>query len=231
MLWSQLIRGRLTVWQIVFVVSALGICLVLRPHYAIAAGWLLVSAATISLFPRSARWILPAAFVVLIGLIFTFAWQELLVPGYGASAPDAHASRHAIFGIVFNSIETKALFECLVPLYAIFGIIGPFPQELLRRPEFIPFFLEGLAILVFPAIIFACARKRGLLDDQSFLVHALFGVAPALLLLVITHAPFGFLNLGSAIRWRANFEPIFYLAPLLLLFNAIDARKNRPLPS
>tara|TARA_B110001469_G_C9488516_1_gene244568 strand:+ start:57 stop:185 length:129 start_codon:yes stop_codon:yes gene_type:complete len=33
---------------------------------------------------------------------------------------------------------------------------------------------------------------------------------------IIIHAPFGILNPGTAIRWRVNFELIFYLAPILI---------------
>jgi hypothetical protein len=45
----------------------------------------------------------------------------------------------------------------------------------------------------------------------------------AIIILVLVHAPFGILNPGSAIRWRVNFELIFYMAPLLLF---LEAKKN-----
>jgi hypothetical protein len=49
----------------------------------------------------------------------------------------------------------------------------------------------------------------------------------------VLHAPFGLLNPGSAIRWRVNFEKIFYLAPLLLMYRFIDdapTKNNSPSP-
>ena len=42
---------------------------------------------------------------------------------------------------------------------------------------------------------------------------------------MIIHAYFGILNPGTAIRWRVNFELIFYFAPLLIYFN-LKSSKN-----
>ena len=50
---------------------------------------------------------------------------------------------------------------------------------------------------------------------------------------MVLHAPFGLLNPGSATRWRVNFEAIFHIAPLLLLYGFLDNDRhaNHPFPS
>jgi hypothetical protein len=51
--------------------------------------------------------------------------------------------------------------------------------------------------------------------------------------LMVLHAPFGLLNPGSATRWRVNFEPIFHMAPLLLIYGFLDKdrHENHSFPS
>jgi hypothetical protein len=54
-------------------------------------------------------------------------------------------------------------------------------------------------------------------------------LASAILMLLFMHAPFEILNPGSAIRWRVNFEQVFYLAPILLMLRFIDVKtKENP---
>ena len=47
----------------------------------------------------------------------------------------------------------------------------------------------------------------------------------AIFLLMFIHVFFGIHNPGTAIRWRVNFELIFYFVPLLLYFNILDNKK------
>ncbi|NBQ40968.1 MAG: hypothetical protein EBU34_14675, partial [Alphaproteobacteria bacterium] len=101
----------------------------------------------------------------------------------------------------------------------------------LKRPEFIPFLLEGALILCFPFGVAYAAYKRGLWRVSRFRTNALFGILPAIAILMMVHAPFGVLNPGSAIRWRVNFELLFYFAPLLLFFRSVDAEKDHSLSS
>ena len=124
-------------------------------------------------------------------------------------------------------------FKTLILDGMIWGIIGPFPSELLSRPEFILFFIEGLYIFAMPvlAIIFVMVIK---IEDKRYFYKIFFlSLAPAILILLFMHAPFGLLNPGSAIRWRVNFEQVFYLAPMLLIFRFVDVKtkKNSSLPS
>ena len=45
---------------------------------------------------------------------------------------------------------------------------------------------------------------------------------PVIVALIVVHAPWGLLNPGSATRWRVNFEAIFHIAPILLLYSFLD---------
>ena len=50
---------------------------------------------------------------------------------------------------------------------------------------------------------------------------------PAIFLLMIIHAYFGILNPGTAIRWRINFELIFYFAPYLIYLNLKEFKNEK----
>lgn len=102
-----------------------------------------------------------------------------------------------------------------------FSIIGPLPNEVVERPIFLPFALEGMFILAL--ILFALIRlvKCGNLQKQKYTLTV---IVPGLLLLVMLHAPFGTANPGSAIRYRAAFEWIL-LIPLVFL--AFDEKSSR----
>ena len=62
---------------------------------------------------------------------------------------------------------------------------------------------------------------------KEFNLFFYYMIFPSLIILVIIHSPFGILNPGSGIRWRVNFETIFYLTPLLLYLNHKHIKVNK----
>ena len=116
----------------------------------------------------------------------------------------------------------------------IYGIIGPFYEEVINRFEFIPFFIEGVIIMSFPIIIFIrmLIIQKNIFNNINFLNYV-YGLFPAIILVMIVHAFFGLFNPGTAIRWRINFELIFYFAPFLLYFKNLEIKneKNNTFPS
>ena len=60
-------------------------------------------------------------------------------------------------------------------------------------------------------------------NNHIYFLNFIYGVVPAIIIAALIYAPFGILNRSSAIRWRVNFELIFYMAPLLLF---LEAKKN-----
>ena len=143
-----------------------------------------------------------------------YLWPDLIGRGYGAIYRLARASRFDTLQI--NSIED---FENYLSIGFIFGIIGPLPSELIKRPEFIPFFLEGLAILLTPLLMLKKISKNQ--KNKTFILeNYLLGLLPAILIVMLIHSPFGVTNPGSAVRWRVNFELLFYFAPLLLYWES-----------
>jgi hypothetical protein len=153
-------------------------------------------------------------------LFLNFIYPVLIERASGCCNALATTNRHVLFNI--KSLED---FESIVPLGFIFGIIGPLPNELATKTYLIPFFIEGLLILLFPLLCLWFIIKLNLNKNNIFYRHFLFSLIPSLLLLMIIHAPLGILNLGSAIRWRTNFELFFYLIPLLLTNEILNAGK------
>ena len=130
--------------------------------------------------------------------------------------------------------KTKIIFENHFGLGFVFGIVGPFLKETLRRPEFIPFFIEGIIIIMTPIILFLYIIVKKLFNYNNInCLNYIYGVIPAIILVMIVHALFGILNPGTAIRWRVNFELLFYFAPMLLYFNILESKneKNNSLSS
>ncbi len=110
----------------------------------------------------------------------------------------------------------------------IFGIVGPFPNEVLERPEFAPFFLEGVMILFSPLVFLIIIKSFQKFNDRNvYFLNYVYGVLPAIFLVMLIHAFFGILNPGTAIRWRVNFELIFYFAPLLIFFNIHEFKNDK----
>lgn len=213
-------------WHEVFITAiSLGICFLLRPHYAVALTWLFVATFSIKHLKNKAPiFLLSLLFIGAMSAYF-LVWDELLFRAYSGIDPTARASRFLLFDIAQNSepIHTGFLkFKQYAPLGILIGIVGPLPSEVFKRIEFLPFFIEGVIVLFSPLLIYAWASKHVMHQIAVFKNLFWWCLIPAILMLMLIHAPFGLLNPGSATRWRTNFEQIFYLAPLLLLYRFID---------
>lgn len=217
-LWIDLVKEKLSYRHLALIIL-LVICSLLRPHYSISLLWLGLSAIAIKNNKSNNNWLISFIFVLTIVGIIYFLIPELAERGYGGIDQTARASRNLTL-----NIHTLEAFKSQISTGMLFGIIGPLPSELLCRPEFIPFFIEGIVVLIAPlAIGFILFKKTLEIKNHIYFSNFIYGVAPAIIILVLTHAPFGILNPGSAIRWRVNFELIFYMAPLLLF---LEAKKN-----
>lgn len=101
-----------------------------------------------------------------------------------------------------------------------FGIIGPLPSEVVRRPIFFPFFVEGILIFYLCiAGIFQSIRSATLLNPmarRAFFRIVGFGFFPAMGWLLIVQAAFGTVNPGSATRYRTGFEFFLTIGPLII---------------
>lgn len=214
--WVSLINKKLN-YQYIWVIFAFIPCLILRPHYSIGIAWLMVAMFIINIKKQNHFWLLLILFTVFIATI-CFFYPDLINRGYGAIDPNARASRFYMLGID-PSVDSREAYRSYLFLGFIFGIVGPLPHELINRPEFIPFFIEGVMIILSPILIGLAIYKNSFYNKENlYLLNFIYGVIPALVLLMIIHAPFGILNPGSAIRWRINFEMVFYIAPLLIYF-------------
>ncbi|MBT8578580.1 hypothetical protein G6695_04940 [Polynucleobacter paneuropaeus] len=207
------------------------LCFMLRPHYGISLLWIFIAAAILK---RCQSYAIPLLFLIFIfgALIVYFnLWDLLLARGFGGIDPNARASRFTSLNI--DPSQAGFLeYKRLIILGLIYGMIGPTPAEIISRPEFLPFFVEGVLIFSAPAIIYFWVMKSTFLLKKQFILLFWVCLVPAMIILVILHAPFGLLNPGSATRWRTNFDQMFYLAPLLLFFRYTDEEeKNTSLPS
>ena len=216
-LWIDLIKEKIS-YRHLLIIIPLGLCAILRPHYTISLLWLAFSAFIIQNNKVDNKLIVFAFIIIIVGIIY-FMMPVLAKYGIGGIDGTARASRHLTL-----NIHTLEAFNSYMSTGMLFGIVGPFPSELLHRLEFIPFFIEGIAILVAPlAIGILLSKKTRETKNHIYYLNFIYGVVPAIIILALVHAPFGILNPGSAIRWRVNFELIFYMAPLLLL---LEVKKN-----
>ena len=227
-LWAKSIRDNLHIFDWFLVIMSFSICWVFRPHYTLCMFWIFFSLYAIKSVRFNSKWCILGGFFVYLGAIKILVWEKLILHAFRAIDHTARASRHEQLGFDlswdFRLIPGNfELFLDLLPTGFIFGIVGPFPKELLDRHLLIPFFLEGLLILIVPFAIFLWGAlipsKKN--ERHFFITIFLLCVFPAIIIAALMHSPFGILNPGSAIRWRTNFETLFYIAPLLLYLETV----------
>jgi hypothetical protein len=224
-IWSKYVTAKLSKYDLMFFVFFILICLFLRPHYTIALVWLFFSTFIIKKLIFRQITLIVIFFIFVFTLIY-FGLDELLQRGWGAIDPNARSSRFIHFGIEPYSESGNAKYKSMIFLGAVLGMIGPMPSEVLSRIELVPFFVEGIMILLMPLLILFLARNVLKMHDDFFYKIFWYSLIPAMLILLIVHAPFGLLNPGSAVRWRVNFEQIFYFAPIMLIFRFMDETKK-----
>lgn len=228
-IWSSYTIRPLRYYEYLVLTTSLIVCFLFRPHYAVAILWLYTASFGIKNFKKKTAIILTILYTVILILVYLLIWNELLFRGYSGIESAARSSRFEYFGILPNGEAHHAsfmLFKEYIPLGMIIGIVGPLPMEVFKRIEFLPFFIEGIAILLSPLIIYYWAISNKLLENTNIKIYFISCFAPAIFFLMLIHAPFGILNPGTAIRWRTNFELVFYWAPLLLIFRLLDEKTN-----
>ena len=210
------------------------IAVLMRPHYAVAYGVLLVASiaraslkSTVTGRSGLVWWIL-----VFLGLALTVAtslwasygmWSDLFYEIMERARDyfflyDANSNRYYIewesAGDFFRDIWWG------VPV----SIIGPTLSEATQRPAFIPVLVEGIISLW---LVFYFAYCLLVLSSRVpyFRPLVCLGFLPALCLALAANHLLGVFNPGSAIRYKQSLAPLFYFYPLLLLaeVNAKDA--------
>jgi len=232
-IWSKYVVGEMEWYDMIVAALAIVACSSLRPHYAIALLWLFIAVAVLKKWKERAGPVIALILLLFASLIFYLMFpQDLLGRGYGNIDPSARASRFQMLGVAVGTEDGFRQFKSWIPLGLLIGIVGPLPSEVAKRVEFLPFFLEGVFILLAPLFVALIASQYKFIRKSEFFRFFGWCLVPAILMLMALHAPFGLLNPGSAIRWRTNFEQIFYLAPLLLFFRFLDNphSENRSLP-
>ncbi len=233
------------------------VCLVLRPHYTFPIFWLFWVVFIIKNFKNFKPvlfFTLFSVFTICLLIIFfgghidkylSINFFDLKWRAFTAIDFDARASRYFELGfgnfqkdvnivagkVVFVSDEVhQILSQKLNSVFIIgffYGIIGPFVEETMKRPEFLPFLIEGIVILSIPLMFFIYLKYKQIDNKNIFYLNYIYGVLPAIILVMTIHSFFGIFNPGTAIRWRINFELIFYFAPYLIYLNLKELKNER----
>jgi len=202
--------------------------LLMRPHYFVSYAFIVVwvyffrnvriAGRSHQIFSFSANLFfvfMGSAGLALILWCFSSAWNSPLLDLMHVSESyflsyDAASNRHWI------EWEDSGDFFMNMGWGIFFSIIGPLPTEVLRRPEFFPFFLEGLVSLffIFYFLVIMVKRYARYSSIRGFLLYAFI---PAVTIALIIHYPFGIFNPGSAGRYKQSLAPLFYFLPMLLI--------------
>lgn len=99
--------------------------------------------------------------------------------------------------------------------YGMFiAFFGPTFAEMLKKPAHLVSGLESLTLVISMLVLYSHVIKYNLsklrFNPKLFITYFIVFIG-----ILFIHYPFGFLNPGSAIRYRANFYPLFVL---LLLY-------------
>ena len=228
-LWTIYIKDsnkKLNITNCLTILSLFLLCIVFRAHYTIPLIYIFSSTYILTKFEQGklrASLIILLFFMMLLVIVYLYLGADkpynLILWGYEAIKSSGLSSRHEFFNIdptqPYVTFNTSLIFK-----NSFFSIIGPFPSEL-HRIEFIPFFIEGLTILLFPIFGIFYFGNKDINNKYSGLFK--LSILPAIFIVFLIHAPFGILNPGSAIRWRVNFELLFYAYPFVLM---ILSKKN-----
>ena len=87
--------------------------------------------------------------------------------------------------------------------------------------------IEGIIILSFPLIFFIYLKYKNIDKKNIYYLNYVYGVVPTIILVMIFHSFSGIFNPGTAIRWRINFELLFYFAPYLIYLNLKDLKNEK----
>ena len=227
-IWITALNDKLKLIDLILFIFSVIVCLVFRPHYLICIFWLYFSLIIIKYFFKYKNIVLFFTFLGLVILCLNIVYSDeilwravSLIDYYSRSARFVHynilppeiAAKIEFYDQIFLSFKDAIIKDW------IYSIIGPRFDELFVRIEFIPYFIEGFLILSFPLMMYIYALKRNIDEFKKFNMLYLYSLIPALCLIILVHIPFGILNPGTGIRWRVNFESIFYLTPMLIYFN------------
>ncbi|TWI01770.1 hypothetical protein IP90_02330 [Luteimonas cucumeris] len=161
-------------------------------------------------------------FLALATLALAFAWPY--IDGYISNEilPLAQSYFTVASTTTRTWVDLHTAGDLLAGLWWILplSLIGPTPAEVLARPVMLPFLLAGLVVfgLLLHSIYVAMFKAprgptRGIL---------LLGWLPAMLVILVSYAPFGIYNPGSGIRYASCFL-LFVIFPALLVRAAAHA--------
>lgn len=190
----------------------------LRPHYAYC--FILLFLLSYSIEQNYINKKLVYGIIITISsILIYYSYHKFLVPhAFGGINKNFNFDRFITFGIN-NHEDLRRVFD----ISFFLGIIGPYPQEALNKIKLIPFLIEGLFILLFPIVFYVINRKKlcSLINIKKN-KHFIYVLIPTIVMLMSIHSAFGILNMGSSIRWRVNFELLFYFAPLVLYLKKFE---------
>lgn len=241
-IWIRFNSDNICKIDIILLLIAACLCFILRPHYALPLIWLFLSSLIIKKLGQYKNIILFIGFSIFSASCFLiFFSDEVLWRALNMINFEARSSRFEYFNVInpklviekyINVFDRKVpipnidlyavvikQYKVIISKYWIFSMIGPLPSELTKRIVFIPFFIEGCLVFIFPIIVYIVAIYNKNVCSEKFKLFFYYSILPSLFFILIIHAPFGILNPGSGIRYRVNFESLFYIAPLILYFN------------
>jgi hypothetical protein len=203
----------------------LAFAFILRPHYAISYSGLtflsiLFSTRTRVKMPRLSIGVHYFTLVILavsgiIALAFTKSlWERQLL--YVMRTAEAmflpYKSKTNRLDIIWESIGD---FFSNIVWGLPSSFIGPTFMETIKRPAFLPFFLEGIfSILLLIMVILNILQLIKV--NNALRKVVIYGFLPAVVIAIIIHYPFGIFNPGSATRYKQALVPLLYFYPLLL---------------
>ena len=227
-IWIEFLKDKLNFLDIILITLSFIVCAILRPHYLVCIVWLYLSLVIVKYYYNYKNLILILSFTGLFFSCFIIIYSDtVLWRALSSIEYYARASRFVDFNILPPQIGSDLHLRDDIFIYFkealiknwIYSIIGPRFNEIFIRIEFIPFFIEGIFILSFPIICYLYALKMKINEFKKYKLLFFYCLIPSLMLIILVHAPFGILNPGTGIRWRVNFETIFYITPLLIFFN------------
>lgn len=114
----------------------------------------------------------------------------------------------------FGFWKTASDLYSKAPLGIFIANLGPTLMESVRKPFFIPYFIEGfifILLTLFMIFITILNQFRRKIINSNFIIFLIFGV----FVIIFINYPFGIYNPGSATRYRSSY---YHIIVILLFF-------------
>jgi hypothetical protein len=189
---------------------ALYLCLIFKPQYLLFVLQAIVYLTITHPFKDKKNfpfWF--GVFIIAANVIMIYLARDMAIHFKSSDPTLAKSTRSELPWMEHYGFFKSAVYGMFISFF------GPTFSEMLRKPAHLLSGLESLTMIVC-FLILSIPRLKYILKSLRFNPRVFMTYFIVFIGILFLHYPFGFLNPGSAIRYRSNFYPLFVIMILYL---------------